>query len=74
METLTSAYIALPSIDQALCHACNKCLARQVCRTRAITAYDPGEPSFVDSSRCYGCRACMPACPFGAIIIESRRS
>ncbi len=71
MATLTSAFIAMPSIDETVCRACPQCLARRVCRTRAITVYDPGEPPFIDSARCYGCRICLPACPFGAIVIES---
>ncbi len=54
-------------VDEALCRACRRCLARQACKVRAIVQIDPGEPPFVDGARCYGCRVCMPACPFGAI-------
>ncbi|HFD40593.1 MAG TPA: hypothetical protein ENJ31_12190, partial [Anaerolineae bacterium] len=28
------------------------------------------EPPFIDASRCYGCHACIPACPFGAIVLN----
>jgi MinD superfamily P-loop ATPase len=68
MQVMTSAYAVAPRIDEERCRACRKCLARQVCRTRAIMTQDPGEPPFVDASRCYGCRACVKACPFEAIV------
>jgi len=68
MQTLTSAFVVAPRIVDELCHACGKCLARQVCRPRAILIEEPGEAPFIDASRCYGCRVCVQACPFDAII------
>ncbi len=57
-------------VDDGVCHSCRRCLARAVCKVRAIVQIDPGEPPFVDSARCYGCRVCIPACPFGAIVVR----
>ena len=68
MQTLTSAYVVVPNIVDERCHICGKCLARQVCRPRAILIEEPGEAPFIDASRCYGCRVCVQACPFDAII------
>jgi formate dehydrogenase iron-sulfur subunit len=62
----------VPQVMDELCQACRKCLAREVCRTKAILQIDPDEPPFVDASRCYGCRACIPACPNGAIMLNSQ--
>jgi len=67
MQTLASAYLVAPHIVQERCRACNKCLARQVCRPRAILIKDPEDSPFIDASRCYGCRACVTACPFDAV-------
>jgi len=44
-------------------------VARKVCRSKALVALDPGEPPFVDGNRCYGCLACVPACPYDAIVV-----
>lgn len=59
---------AIPHIDDEKCAACRRCLARSVCRSKAILQLDPGEPPFIDSSRCYACYACISACPHGAIV------
>ncbi len=59
----------VPFVDLNLCRACRKCIARAVCRSKALTQVDPGEPPFVDPSRCYGCHLCVVECPFGAIVI-----
>ncbi len=67
MQTLTSAYLIAPRVVEEHCHACARCLARQVCRPRAIMIEEPGEIPFIDASRCYGCRVCIQACPFGAV-------
>jgi MinD superfamily P-loop ATPase len=67
MQTMASAYLVAPHIIQVQCHACGKCLARQACRPRAILNEEPGETPFIDASRCYGCRACVAACPFNAV-------
>jgi MinD superfamily P-loop ATPase len=58
---------AVPYVDAAACRVCRRCLARDVCRSKALLRIDRDEPPFVDAGRCYGCRACLPACPHGAI-------
>ena len=70
IETTKAQTSSIPQIVDELCLACRKCLARDVCRTKAILQIDRGEPPFIDSSRCYGCRACIPACPAEAIVVD----
>jgi MinD superfamily P-loop ATPase len=60
---------AVPRVVDDLCEACPKCLARSACRSKAILQIDPGEPPFIDPNLCYGCNACIPACPQGAIVL-----
>ncbi len=59
----------LPWVDEGRCKACRRCVARRVCRPKALVALDPGEAPFIDSNRCYGCLACVPACPYEAILV-----
>jgi MinD superfamily P-loop ATPase len=59
---------AIPHVDDDKCEACRRCLARAVCKSKAILQLDPGESPFIDSSRCYACYVCIPACPNGAIV------
>ncbi len=59
---------AVPYVEVSLCQCCPKCAARAVCRSNALIQLDPGEPPFVDASRCYGCNLCVTACPFEAIL------
>ncbi len=63
---------AIPTVDDALCVVCRRCRAREACRSKALVRIDPDEPPFVDPGRCYGCRACIPACPMGAIKVASK--
>ena len=65
---------SVPHVEDDLCQACKKCVARSVCRSKAILQIDPGEPPFIDANLCYGCRACIPACPSGAIVLDGRAS
>jgi len=64
---------AVPRVVEELCNACRKCLARSVCRTKAILQIDPGEPPLIDGNLCYGCLACIPVCPQGAIVLNKPR-
>ncbi len=59
--------VRIPRVDDAQCRVCSRCNAKAVCRTKAMVIVDPGEPPYVDGSRCQGCRVCVPACPFDAI-------
>ena len=70
IEHTKAQVTAIPRVVDDRCQACRKCLARTVCRTKAILQIDRGEPPFIDPSRCYGCRACIPVCPAGAIVVE----
>jgi Fe-S-cluster-containing hydrogenase component 2 len=54
-------------VDWLTCEACDPCLARKVCRTRALVSIEPGEPVFVEQSRCNACGKCIPACPYHSI-------
>lgn len=54
-------------IDDERCRVCRKCLSEEVCKVRAIVRLDQEEPPYLDVSRCYDCRLCLPACPFEAV-------
>ncbi len=53
------------------CRACRRCLAAEICKVRAIMRIDDDEPPYIDIERCYDCRLCIPACPFGALRVMS---
>jgi len=74
VETTKAQVMAIPQVEDALCRSCRKCGARDVCRSKATLQMDRGEPPFIDPSRCYGCRACIPACPNGAIVLNGSES
>jgi len=59
----------VPRLDEERCRSCRQCPARRVCRSKALVRVDSEEPPFVDGSRCYGCLACVTACPFGALVV-----
>ena len=58
---------AVPYVEAEACVACFQCLARAVCRSKALVQLDPGEPPFIDGSRCHGCDLCIAECSVGAI-------
>lgn len=68
MTNGTARSATMLTIDGTLCRACGKCPARAACRGSAIRVIDRGEAPFLDMSRCWGCLACIPACPFGAVV------
>ena len=72
IETTKTQVTAIPHVVGELCHACRKCLARAVCKSKAIVQIDPDEPPFIDASRCYGCYLCIPTCPQEAIVLDRR--
>jgi MinD superfamily P-loop ATPase len=74
IESTRAQVTAVPQVMDDICRACKKCVARQVCRTKAILQIDPGEPPYIDSHRCYGCHLCIPACPHGAILRDGEES
>jgi dihydromethanopterin reductase (acceptor) len=74
LDTVKTQVSSIPQVVDDRCRACRKCLARQVCRSKAILQLDPGEPPFIDASLCYGCRVCIPACPHGAIVLNGHEA
>ncbi|NLF02584.1 MAG: 4Fe-4S binding protein [Anaerolineales bacterium] len=60
--------VKVPCVDERQCRRCHPCVARKACRTKAIVVIDRGETPFIDANLCYGCLACVPACPFEAIV------
>lgn len=63
---------AIPRVLANLCRGCPRCAARAACESKAVVVVDPGEPAWIDASRCFACRSCILACPFGAIVLESQ--
>ena len=59
----------VPVVVDEKCNACRRCVARNVCRTKAIMQIDPDEPPMIDPSRCFGCLVCVQECPAGAIVL-----
>jgi len=62
---------AIPHISPRLCRACKHCPAREVCVTHALVVLDADEGPWLDASRCFGCRNCILACPYGAISLDT---
>jgi MinD superfamily P-loop ATPase len=73
MGSTKAQVTAIPRVVDELCQVCGKCLARTVCRTKAILQIDPGEPPFIDANLCYGCHVCLSACPHQAIVLNGSR-
>ncbi len=64
----TARTTVMLKIDDAVCRACGRCLAGEACRGNAFVRFSRGESPFIDTSKCWGCLICMPACPFGAVV------
>jgi len=69
MMPIQGTQTKVPQVEDSQCRLCPVCKARAACRTKAVRNLDPGEPPYIDSSRCRGCLVCMPACPFGAVVM-----
>jgi len=70
MDFTKAQVTAIPHVVDEKCALCRKCLARKVCKSKAIVRIDPEEPPFIDASRCYGCHLCITTCPHGAIVLN----
>lgn len=57
----------VPHVDVHLCHTCEACQARRVCKTRALVQIERGDLPIIDASRCRGCLVCILECPHGAV-------
>jgi Fe-S-cluster-containing hydrogenase component 2 len=58
-----------PCVDTVRCQACRDCMPLDICPARAFERA-PGsrEVPAVHLDGCYGCRACVTACPIGAVL------
>lgn len=52
-----------------VCQQCEKPLCKEACPTGAIYKDEKLHAYRVSESQCIGCRACVMACPFGAISV-----
>jgi MinD superfamily P-loop ATPase len=59
----------VPKLDKAKCAKCGRCA--EVCRESAVVHVAGQYPIFV-LDQCIGCKACMIACPRGALSEEKR--
>lgn len=62
-----------PEINWEVCQTCTPCLAQPVCKTHALLQIDPGEPPYIDYSRCTNCALCVLACCCGAIVMVNHK-
>ena len=51
IETTKTQVTAIPHVVDELCHACRKCLARTVCKSKAIIHHYWGTGSWTQMSR-----------------------
>lgn len=59
------------TINDQQCQSCRRCLAAESCKVRAILRIDRDEAPYLDGERCYDCRVCIKACPFGAVQVTN---
>jgi NADH-quinone oxidoreductase subunit F len=56
--------LTAPGIVPEKCRGCMKCV--KICPVCAIQG-SPGKPHVIDRAVCVKCKACLDACPFGAV-------
>jgi len=61
---ISKVFQPIPKFDYSKCKKCGKCA--QVCKQNAIVFVKGKYPVFVRGA-CIGCKACVLACPYGAI-------
>jgi Pyruvate/2-oxoacid:ferredoxin oxidoreductase delta subunit len=62
-----------PVIDWSSCQVCSPCLARKVCKPRALMQIDLDDPPYIDYPRCTSCGLCVQACPSAAITMQNTK-
>ncbi len=64
--------LGVPSVDQATCSGCGRCV--EVCSSRSLTL-EAGRPTVVRRMfmGCIGCGQCVTVCPNGSITVQGRR-
>ena len=58
--------VAVPIV----CNHCDEAFCQAVCPTKAIKRDTVTGAVILDMNLCIGCRACVLACPFGAMLID----
>ncbi len=69
-QKMIRANYRVPNVDADKCHACKKCLARSVCRLKALIQFEPNEMPYINQEVCRGCLVCIEECPFKAIEVR----
>jgi Fe-S-cluster-containing hydrogenase component 2 len=52
-----------------VCRHCKKPICIDACKFGAITKDELTGAVLINDQKCVGCRACIPACPFGGILL-----
>lgn len=53
-----------------ICQQCEKPICKEVCRAKAIYRDLKTGALVIDKKRCFGCKYCLMACPFGGISLD----
>ena len=61
-------------IDFDRCLKCEKCIAAEVCPTKAVFKIDSDGPVIVEQSTCYGCGDRVEKCSGKAISIKEEKA
>ena len=62
----------VPDFIPIYCHHCADAPCGKACPVDAISRNDRGIV-LIDNALCIGCKACVPACPFGAMQFDEER-
>jgi len=62
-----------PDFIPVYCHHCAKAPCKDACPVEAISRNEQGIV-LIDGDLCIGCRECVEACPFGAVLWDEDRN